>query len=76
MIGKNLKGTNECFVCGKSIEWETTPSAAPGIPVVYEQPKNVAKECAVGKDDDGKAIFEIECICPKCRTKNKFVTQR
>lgn len=76
MVGRTIKGENDCFACGKTINWETIPESAPGMAVVYEQPKNIATDCAVGKNDVGEVVFEISCKCPICRTKNKFIVSR
>lgn len=74
MVGRSLEGQHTCFVCGRTFNWKTIPNSAPGMAVVYEQPKNVATEYAIGKTEQGEVIFEMSCKCPQCGNKNKFET--
>ena len=76
MIGRSIKGKNECFVWGKLIDWETIATGVPGTMVLVIPPQNTAKECAIGKTENGDIKFEITCTCPDCRTKNKFIVEK
>lgn len=69
---KGFSGENECFVCGETISWEKVPDILPGQIAVYERPDVMADVFAVGRNEDETVKFEVSCICPKCRTKNKF----
>ena len=73
MIGKDICGTDECYVCGKILNWEKTKDVKSGQVVVYNLPEISADAYAVGKNEDGTVLFEIICTCPKCKSKNKFM---
>ena len=73
MIGESFSGTDECYVCGKTLKWTKIADAGRGSIVVYEVPAVRANAFAIGRNDDGGIKFEIECTCPNCRTINRFV---
>lgn len=75
MLGKPMGGKHICYVCGKEMQWETEYKGYPGA--AYGDDGAVpAQESALGKLDDGVIVFEIACICPNCKTKNKFRVER
>ena len=72
MIEKVIKGTDECYVCGKILKWESARTPSRGSLIVYQVPDITADITAFGKNEDGTVRFEILCKCPNCKTKNKF----
>ena len=38
MIGESFSGTDECYVCGKTLKWTKIADAGRGSIVVYEVP--------------------------------------
>jgi hypothetical protein len=69
---KPLKGTDVCYVCGKTINWESERIPQSGCVTVYKIPENTADIIACGRNNDGTVRFEILCRCPQCKTRNKF----
>ena len=65
-----IKGYHTCFFCNYEFEWAkelvTIPYQAQRVPEV------IADVYAIGKNE-GETTFEVICICPKCRIKNKFI---
>lgn len=76
MIGQSISGYDECFVCGYEMQWETRIVSTMNRMVVQRTPEVTAEECAIGKNENGEVIFEVECVCPRCRTKNRFKINR
>ena len=75
MLGRAMGGKHTCYVCGRTLNWETEYKGYPGDPSGEENPIP-AQEAALGRLEDGAVVFEISCICPKCKTKNKFRAER
>lgn len=77
MVGKSIKGTNNCFVCNYELNWETkivnTMNSA--YFVVQTVPEITARETAIGRNEDGTINYEILCACPRCKTQNKFIAK-
>ena len=72
MMYRVISGTDECYVCGKILNWESEVNPPRGGMVVYQVPEITAEVIACGKNEDDTVKFEILCKCPNCRTKNKF----
>jgi protein-arginine kinase activator protein McsA len=72
MLDKVIKGTNECYVCGDTIEWESNRVQSIGNFAVHKIPDVEADITACGKNENGTVKFEILCKCPNCRISNKF----
>lgn len=75
MLGRAMGGKHTCFVCERILKWETEYKGYTGDPLHEESPVP-AEGSAIGKMGDGVVIFEIACVCPKCKTKNKFRAER
>lgn len=69
---KEIKGIEECFVCGTTIEWEYVPSPRKNQIIVYEVSGAKPDITAIGKED-GKTKIEVVCTCPSCKIKNKYI---
>ena len=53
-----VKGTDKCFMCDTTLDWEYIPSPRNGQIITYMVP-------------DVKA--DVVCICPRCGVKNKYI---
>lgn len=71
-MGDVVKGIDECYVCGKRIEWEADMPVQKGVMFVRKLPEVRAEISACGRNDDGTVTFEVLCRCPNCRMSNKF----
>ena len=69
---KDIKGTDECFLCGATLNWEYIPSPRNGQVVVFEYPDVRADVTAIGQEGDEIKI-EVLCTCPRCGIKNKYI---
>ena len=69
---KEVKGIDECFVCGATMDQEYIPSPRNGQIITYMVPDVKADITAIGREDD-KIKLEVLCTCPKCGTKNKYI---
>ena len=69
---KEVKGIDECFVCGATMDWEYIPSPRNGQVITYMVPDVKADITAIGREDD-KIKLEVLCTCPKCGIKNKYI---
>lgn len=72
MMEKSITGTNNCFVCGRKLNWEKIQDPIPWQVTALKKPEVTADACAIGINEDGTVKFEITCTCPKCKSKNKF----
>ncbi len=69
---KEVKGIDECFVCGATMDWEYIQSPRNGQIITYMVPDVKADITAIGREDD-KIKLEVLCTCPKCGIKNKYI---
>lgn len=67
-----VKGTDKCFVCDTTLNWEYIPSPRNGQIITYMVPDVKADITAIGKEDD-KVKIEVVCICHRCGVKNKYI---
>lgn len=72
MIGESFSGTDECYVCGKTLKWTKIADAGRGSIVVYEVPAVRANAFAIGRNDDGSIKFEIECTWSELQNYKSF----
>lgn len=72
MMNAVVKGIDECYVCGKSIEWEADMPVKMRDMYVRKLSEVRAEISAYGRDDNGTVTFEVLCRCPNCRISNKF----
>lgn len=72
MVENVVKGIDECYVCGKSIEWEADMPVQIGNVCVRKIPEVRAEISACGRGDNGTVTFEVLCRCPNCHISNKF----
>ena len=75
MLGRAMGGKHTCYVCGRVMKWETQYKPYTGNPLHEDNPAP-AQESALGRLEGGVVIFEIACVCPVCKTKNKFRAER
>ena len=69
---KEVKGIDECFACGATLDWEYIPSPRNGQIITYMVPDVKADITAIGREDN-KIKLEVLCTCPKCGIKNKYI---
>ncbi len=72
MIGKSFSGSDTCYVCGRLLNWTKPADPRKGQASVFSIPDVKAEVYAIGRNENGDTKFEIECLCPQCRTTNKF----